>query len=327
VKQGWGQFKLQWKAVPNDKVLADPKVDEKIKFKLRLIEDAKKFFEHYFAHKGGGIYTKTTFLDSKAVTWLVVASRPDRIEAHEHSFPFMGSFPYLGFFDKEDAEEFAEELKDEGLVTWIRPVFAYSTLGYLEDRVLSSFFEYDEVEIVELVFHEMFHTLFFVKDNVDLNENLANFFADRMLNEYYRDNPTLKLYRKDQESRKVLERKLVAMAMELKSEFAKMRPRLTAEMANAHTERFITEVLVPVVRAACVEQGWLEDDCPDKAHKWNQARLAALLTYEKEQDILTALAGTRTPREFLAQLQQWLALWKKGKQEEDFTSYLKGQLP
>lgn len=326
-KQGWGQLKIQWSGIPNEKVLADPKVSDEIKFKIRLVEDAKKFFEHYFTHKGGGIYSKTTFLESRAVTWLVIASRPDRIEAHEHTFPFMGSFPYLGFFAKDDAKDFAEDLEDDGLVTWTRPVLAYSTLGYLEDRILSSFFEFDEVELVELVFHEMFHTLFFIKDNVDLNENLASYFADAMLEEYYLDNPTLKLYRRNQMGRKVLEKQLVRMALELRSEFEKMRPNLSAERANEHTKRFVREILLPVVRETCVEQGWIDDDCPDKAEKWNQARFAALLTYEEEQDFLTGLANSKglSLRAFLGQLKAWYADWKKGDQKDDFTTYLRRQ--
>ena len=184
MKQGWGQLKLQWKSEKNDKLLTSNDISEETKFKIRLIEDAKKFFEHYFAINVGGIYSKTTMLDNEAVTWLVIASAPDKVEAKEFDFPFVGSFPYIGFFSKDDAEDFRLGLEKDGQITYMRPVFAYSTLGHLEDRILSSFFHYDEIELVELVFHELFHVAFFAKDEVDLNENLAQWFASALMKEY-----------------------------------------------------------------------------------------------------------------------------------------------
>ncbi|MBY0517649.1 MAG: aminopeptidase [Bacteriovoracaceae bacterium] len=328
VKQGWGQLSLQWSGIPNEKVLNDPKISEDIKFKIRLIEDAKAFFTHYFEHKSQGIYTKTVFLDEKAVSYLVIASKPDDVEAFEHSFPFVGSFPYLGFFSKSDAKDFKEDLEEDGLVTYVRPVLAYSTLGYFEDRILSSFFEYEEVELVELVFHEMFHTLFFAKNEVELNENLASYFAHDLLDEYYKDSPKLKKYREDELSREVLHKKLVRYAQELKEEFKKMKPNLSAQRANEHTRRFVHELLIPAINEACASQGWEGEACPNQEEKWNQARLAALLTYEEEQDFLRELSDKKSLslRAFFQQIESWYASWKKGKQKDDFTTYLRQQL-
>lgn len=328
VKQGLGQLKIQWSSTPNERVLSDPKVSDEVKFKIRLIEDAKKFFEAYFAHPAQGIYSQTTFLDEKAVTWLVVASRPDAIEAVEHSFPFLGAFPYLGFYQRSDAESFAEELEREGLVTFQRPVYAYSTLGYLEDRILSSFFQYEEVELVELVFHEMFHTLFFVKDHVDLNENMASYFSDQLLNEYYKDSPKLAKYRADAARGEAFEAFLVATTRELMAEFEKLRPNLSTETANAVTGRFVREIILPELRKLCAAQERDAEDCPDQEEKWNQARLAALMTYQDEQDILKDIVAARKLglRELLGQIRAWYKQWEKGDQDEEFAEFLKSRV-
>lgn len=139
-EQGIHRAKIQFRGVDNQKVLDDPKVSDEVKRKILLIGEYKKFFYHYFDSKPTSIYTKTTTLDNEAVSYLVIASPHTKIEAHEFKFPFVGSFPYIGFGKKDSAEEFAKQLeKEEKLVTWIRPVYAYSTLGYLEDRILSSF--------------------------------------------------------------------------------------------------------------------------------------------------------------------------------------------
>ncbi len=324
VKQGLGQLKIQWRGEDNGKVIADPTVPEETKFKIRLVEDAKRFFAHHFEMDVGGIYSKTTRLDGEAVSWLVVASRPDRVEAHEFDFPFVGKFPYIGFFEKDDAQSFRERLeRDEGLVTWMRPVYAYSTLGYLQDRILSSFFHFKDAELVELTFHELFHVAFFAKDDVELNENLAQWFADALLDDYFKDAGMLAEYRLHQQREKALEQRLVGLAQLLRSEFDKMRPNLTAERASAHTRRFVAEILVPSVRLVCEEYGWTGKDCPDREAKWNQASLAALLTYEEKQDFIRALVAKHgfTPKEFLRHLRQWHAEWEK-KGEGDFSAFL-----
>lgn len=326
VKQGWGQLKLQWNGVKNDKLLSSDKISDDIKFKIRLIEDAKQFFAHYFDIKVGGIYSKTTMLDGDAVTWLVIASAPDKVEAHEFEFPFVGSFPYIGFFNKEDAEDFRLDLEKNGKITFMRPVYAYSTLGHLEDRILSSFFHYKDVELVELVFHELFHVAFFVKDEVELNENLAQWFASAMLEEYFKDSDLLKTYRAERIKEKKLEQKLVQLGLLLREEFEKMGPLLTPDKANAHAARFIGEILVPMVHESCVENNWPSSDCPDDPKKWNQARLAAILTYEEKQDFIDAVATRNNfkPKDFLVQLKSWYEEWEDSKKkEEEFSLFLK----
>jgi predicted aminopeptidase len=324
IEQGMGQLKLQWRGEKNEKLLANPNVAEDVKFKIRLIGDAKQFFAYHFGIKVGGIYSKTTQLDGKAVSWLVIASRPTQVEAHEFQFPFVGGFPYIGFFDKADAEDFRRDMEEDGFVTHLRPVYAYSTLGLLEDRILSSFFHFKDVELVELIFHELFHVAFFAKDDVELNENLAQWFANALLDEYFKDAGMLAAYRRKQALEKELEKKLVALAHLLREEFAKMRPYLTDEAANAHARRFAAEILVPVVQEACRAGGWSGDDCPDRVEKWNQARLAALLTYEEEQDFIAALVQRHgwDTRGFLIALKTYHAEWKKNG-KGDFSTFLR----
>ena len=213
-EQGIEQMKIQWKGKPNEHYLDDPKTPEKIKNKILLVGEYKKYFYHYFNEKPTDIYSKTTMLNNRAVTYLVIATPHTKIEAHEFEFPFMGSFPYIGFFQKDSAKEFAKELEeDENLVTWIRPVYAYSTLGYLEDRILSSFFQYDDVELAELVFHELFHTILFIKDEVDLNENLANLYGKELLKEYFKDRPELADYIANEEKKEKLSKRKMKQFM------------------------------------------------------------------------------------------------------------------
>jgi predicted aminopeptidase len=324
-EQGMGQARIQWRGKKNSEVLKDPKISESYKRKILLVEEYKKFFYHYFNSKPTNIYSKTTMLDNKAVTYLVVASKHTQIKAHEFKFPFLGSFPYIGFFNLDSAKDFAKDLKeDKNLVTWIRPVYAYSTLGYLEDRILSSFFEYDDVELAGLVFHELFHTIFFIKDEVDLNENLANLYGKELLQEYFKDRTELKNYLKEQEKQAQIDKRVVELINILQSEFKKLGSFLTDEKADELTNRFVTEILQPDLQAMCMKLELDERDCELKDN-WNQASFAAFLTYEEDQDFLEQLKKEQKKdlKEFLSYLKAEHKNFKKQKKIESFTDFLK----
>lgn len=328
-EQGIGQAKIQWQARDNEKLLDDPNVSEDIKRKILLIGEYKKFFYHYFGARPSKIYSKTTILPNKAVTYLVIASKHTKIEAHEFEFPIMGSFPYLGFFEKDSAKKFAKKLKkNENLVTWIRPVYAYSTLGYFEDRILSSFFNYDDVELAELVFHELFHTIFFIKDEVDLNENLANLYGKAMLREYFKDRPELKDYLEREEKKKQVSLRVVELISILQTEFAKLGGFITDEKADVLTARFVSEVFRPDLKSLCVKLELDESDCEIK-DDWNQASFAAFLTYEEEQDFLEKLMAQNNfdLKQYLSWLKMEYEKFDDQDKVESFTDYLKLKVP
>jgi predicted aminopeptidase len=328
-EQGVQQMKIQWKGRDNDDVLKDPKVTEEQKQKILLVEEYKKYFYHYFGAPTTKIFSKTTMLDNKAVTYLVIASKHTKIEPHEFEFPFMGSFPYIGFFKLDSAKEFANELKeDKNLVTWIRPVYAYSTLGYLEDRILSSFFEYDEVELAELVFHELFHTIFFIKDEVDLNENLANHYGKEMLKEYFKGQPLLDSYIAREEKKEKIAKRVVELIGILQTEFAKLGGFITDQKADDLTERFINEVFKPDLRLLCQKLELEETECELKDN-WNQASFAAFLTYEEDQDFLEELQKELKLdlKNYLSWLRSEYKTFEKQKKIESFTEFLKLKVP
>ena len=324
-EQGFGQMKIQWKGIKNEKVLDNPKISDHIKRKITLVEEYKKFFYHYFGEKTTPIYTKTTFLNNRAVSYLVVASQHTKIEAHEFEFPFMGSFPYIGFFSLDSAKDFAKDLEeDENVVTWIRPVYAYSTLGYFEDRILSSFFVFDDVELAELVFHELFHTIFFIKDEVDLNENLANLYGQEMLREYFKDRPELQTYLADEQKKKQVSKRIVELIGILQTEFNKLGGFITDVKADELTSRFVTEVFQPDLLSLCAKLGLEKNDC-DIKDTWNQASFAAFMTYEEEQDFLGKLKAEKNLnlKDFLNWLKVEYKSFEDQKEVESFTDFLK----
>ncbi len=292
--QGEGQLRLQNKAKKNQEVLKSPRVSSNDKEKIRLIDEYKKYFYQYFSEEETNIYSRTTFLKNKAVSYLVIASPYDRIQSVEHCFPFMGCFPYLGFFDAEKAKDFQRELEKKEYATYLRPVFAYSTLGYFEDTILSSFFQYDETELAELIFHELFHTIFFIKNEIDLNENLANYVSEKMAEEYFLIKGKLDSYKSYKDSLKKLEQLnevVVKMAIRLQELYDKERP-MDKVMAKTIFEDFLQNEFLPKIKNKCLELNLkIPMECYPIQHfsQWNNARFAAFLTYEKSQNLFLNL--------------------------------------
>ena len=157
--QSVGQLKLLRSAKPNSEVLKDATISEVAKERIKKIQELKDFFYAFFSHPTSNIYSTVVFLEREAVTYLVIASPYDEVKAHEEWFPLMGDFPYLGFFSEEHAKEWAGKLEKEGLITYIRPVYAYSTLGYLKIPFII-LFHWNDWEWSTLFFMNFFTHLF-----------------------------------------------------------------------------------------------------------------------------------------------------------------------
>lgn len=274
-EQGIGQVDILWSARENKEVLADPAVKKEYKEKIRQVEVYKKYFYDYWEKEATEIYSKTTLLQSRAVTYLVIASKPNEIKARKECFTFYGCFPYLGFFKEDSAKEFAKELEESGYETYIRDVLAYSTLGNLNDPILSSFFEYGKYSLTETIFHELFHTIFFVKDEVDLNENLANYFGKQMLIEYYKNDPKLNEYLQNLKLNTKLKQAITTQARKL--------DKILKESKNWQQDKevFLAETMPKELLSLC--QKLAVKNCWPTKMKWNTASLAAFMTYEKNQ--------------------------------------------
>lgn len=283
-EQSIGQMSLLSNGRDNKEILKNVRVSKNQKEKIKKIEELKKHFYKYWEKKETKIYSQTTMLKSKAVTYLVIVSPYQEIKAEETCFPLMGCFPYLGFFNQASASVFAKEKEAEGFVSWIRPVYAYSTLGYFTDTILSSFFEYDDYELAELIFHELFHTIFFVKNQVDLNENLAMYFSERMLDEYFISIGRidyLKFEQKKNNDQKKIKELVVILASELQHMYKSLLPK-TKEEAEVILNEFLEDRFKVEVMKKCQALDIQPQDCFPLDRKWNNASFAAFLTYEKK---------------------------------------------
>ena len=115
----------------------------------------------------------------RSLLWIVTACEAFELNDYKWKFPFLGAVSYKGFFDSLQAVSECSSLKVKGYDVEISPVSAWSTLGFFSDPVFSSMLQKQKGELAELIFHELFHGTIYVSGQVDLNENLAEFIAEK----------------------------------------------------------------------------------------------------------------------------------------------------
>ena len=57
---------------------------------------------------------------------------------------------YRGFYDEADARRHAEKLRAQGYDVYVGGVPAYSTLGWSDDPLLSTFIRYSDAQLARL---------------------------------------------------------------------------------------------------------------------------------------------------------------------------------
>ena len=122
-------------------------------------------------------YTGYVELDRNYLAAVVSASAKDSFSRHEWHFPVVGAMPYKGFFNAGDARKERAKLEKKGLDVWVRPVDAFSTLGWFRDPLYSYMRDYSPDRLADLIIHELVHATVFVKGQVQFNEELAEFIG------------------------------------------------------------------------------------------------------------------------------------------------------
>jgi predicted aminopeptidase len=160
-----------------EKFLSSDQPTEDEKKKLVLTLDVLKFVEDELKIDTRGNYQSYSRVDGEYVTYLLTVAKRWDLEVITWSYPIVGRLPYRGFITLEDAKKEAASFDPNQFDTNIRGVTAYSTLGWFRDPVLSTMIRYRDIDYVETIIHELIHANIFIKDEGDLNEQLATFMG------------------------------------------------------------------------------------------------------------------------------------------------------
>lgn len=168
-----GQMKIWQETRPITTVLSDPKVEEAVKNKLRLALDIRRFAVDELGLPDNGSYTEYVDLERPFVVWSVFVAPALSLAPVEWCFLVVGCVNYRGYFDKQDAHDFAAEYAEQGFDVYVGGVPAYSTLGWFDDPVPNTILHYPDEDFAGLIFHELAHQVAFAKGDTVFNESFA----------------------------------------------------------------------------------------------------------------------------------------------------------
>ncbi len=158
---------------------------ETLRARLRLVQSARVFAADVLALPVGGRYTSYVDLGRSHVVWNVFATPALSLSPREWCYPVAGCAVYRGYFAQADAEAYAERLRASGDDVHVGGVVAYSTLGWFDDPVLSSFDALRTDDLVGLIFHETAHSRVYVPGDSRFNEGYATFVEEQGLVQWH----------------------------------------------------------------------------------------------------------------------------------------------
>lgn len=168
-----GQLRLLHARQPIDKVLQSPQTQATQRTALTHIRAVAQFAEQDLGLLPDKAYSSFVQLEAPYVVWNVFAAPRLSLAAKTWCYPIAGCASYRGYFAKEKAEHYAKRLRQKGFDVSVSGVRAYSTLGWFDDPVLSSFLDYSPPRQAGLIFHELAHKRVYIAGDTDFNESFA----------------------------------------------------------------------------------------------------------------------------------------------------------
>ena len=170
-----GQLQLLRAREPISTVIADPGRDQLLRAHLTQSQKARTFASQQLRLPDNQSYRLYADIGRPFVVWNVFATPEFSLTPQNHCFPIAGCVAYRGYYSQSAARGEAALQRLQGMDVSIGGVEAYSTLGWFNDPILSSMMAWGDERLATLIFHELAHQRFYVKDDTEFNESFATF--------------------------------------------------------------------------------------------------------------------------------------------------------
>jgi predicted aminopeptidase len=168
-----GHLKVLSLARPVEEWLADPQTDPALRARLETAQRIRAFATQRLRLPDNASYASYAELGRSYVVWNVFVAGVFSVEPKKECFPFTGCVSYRGFYSEEEARRHAERLRQDGNDVFIGGVPAYSTLGWFDDPLLSTFIRFPDSQLARLIFHELAHQVAYARNDSTFNESFA----------------------------------------------------------------------------------------------------------------------------------------------------------
>jgi predicted aminopeptidase len=173
-----GQLALLRAREPVAGVIADPQRDPKLRDHLLKSQQARAFASEHLHLPDNKSYRLYADIHRRYVVWNVFATDEFSLDPVTHCFPIAGCVAYRGYYAQGAARGEAALQKLDGKDVYVSGVEAYSTLGWFNDPIISSMMNWGDERLATLIFHELAHQRFYVKDDSEFNESYATFVEE-----------------------------------------------------------------------------------------------------------------------------------------------------
>ncbi len=168
-----GQLALIADRKPISRILSQPHTTLRLKNRLNRVREIRKFAQDQLFLPAGSNYQDYVELGRAYAVWTISAAPEFSLTPKTWCYPLVGCLAYRSYFSEKDTRRYAAGLKKEGYDIYVRGTAAYSTLGWFDDPVLSSFVDYSDTDLAALIFHELAHGLLYVSGDTTFNESFA----------------------------------------------------------------------------------------------------------------------------------------------------------
>src|SRR5258705_8102008 len=186
-----GQYQIFAHRQPIEKLLAGTNTPPELREKFRLVMDMRRFADKELRLPVDGHYSRYVDVKRRFVVWNVHGAKEFSLEPKTWRYPVVGRLKYRGFFSEAQAKRYGKQLQEEGLDVYVDGVEAYSTPGWFKDPVLNTFIHHREIELADILFHELAHQRVFASGDTDFNEAFATAVAEEGVHRWFKDKPAL----------------------------------------------------------------------------------------------------------------------------------------
>jgi predicted aminopeptidase len=288
LRSAWYQAELLEARVPLEKARRSGRLTPEQAAALDRVGDIKAFGRR-LGLKATRNY-ESVALGWERRVWNVSACEPLAFRSKTWWFPIVGRVPYLGYFDRKQADRAARSLEAKGWDVRVREAGAYSTLGWFRDPILPAMLGWSEFDLADTILHELAHATLWVKGSVAFNESFASFVGEegafRYLEERYgREGPEYVSARQDQEDLESWRQVQRGLFQDLERTYAD--GSLDAAAKRERKAALFASLPERAAAAAFHDAGRFQRAARQRA--WNNADLAEFRTYNSSRPAFALL--------------------------------------
>ena len=168
-----GHSELLEQRKPVVDILAEEETKPKLRKLLETSQKIRDFASNELYLPENDSYRLYADLKRPYAVWNVVAAKEFSTKSKKWCFIIVGCLSYRGYYSKEEATAFANELKAQGYDVYVGGASAYSTLGWFDDPLLNTMMYKSEARRAGIIFHELAHQVVYIDNDSAFNEAFA----------------------------------------------------------------------------------------------------------------------------------------------------------